>query len=90
MCACSSKANGRAGNFPPAAPRRANLPPSARVKIRFWRSAAGKPDEDLPAGEFLSSEVDPILDKISAHGIHSLTAREREILEKARKKMTGR
>jgi hypothetical protein len=55
----------------------------------FWRSAAGKPDEDLPAAEFLSSEVDPILDKISAHGIHSLTAREREILEKARKKMTG-
>jgi hypothetical protein len=34
--------------------------------------------------------VDPILEKISAHGIHSLTAREREILEKARKKMTGR
>ena len=56
----------------------------------FWRSAAGKPDEDLPAADFLSSEVDPILDKISAHGIHSLTAREREILEKARKKMTGR
>jgi membrane associated rhomboid family serine protease len=56
----------------------------------FWRSAAGKPDEDLPAAEFLSSEVDPILDKISAHGIHSLTAREREILERARKKMTGR
>jgi membrane associated rhomboid family serine protease len=56
----------------------------------FWRSAAAKPDEDLPASDFLSSEVDPILDKISAHGIHSLTAREREILEKARKKMTGR
>jgi membrane associated rhomboid family serine protease len=56
----------------------------------FWRSDAGKPTEDLPASDFLSSEVDPILDKISAHGIHSLTAREREILEKARKKMTNR
>jgi len=56
----------------------------------FWRSATGKPDEDLPAADFLSSEVDPILDKISAHGIHSLTAREREILEKAGKKMMGR
>jgi hypothetical protein len=69
-------------------------PPRKMVTTRsgngsFWRSAAGKPDEDLPAAEFLSSEVDPILDKISAHGIHSLTAREREILEKARKKMTG-
>ena len=59
-------------------------------KGALWHSAAGKPDEDLPADEFLSSKVDPILDKISAHGIHSLTAREREILENARKKMTGR
>ena len=39
-------------------------------------------------GDFLADEVDPILDKISAHGIQSLTAREREILESARKKMT--
>jgi len=29
--------------------------------------------------------VDPILDKISAHGLSSLTPREREILENARK-----
>ena len=56
---------------------------------RFWQSAsAGKPDEELSTDEFVSSEVDPILDKISAHGIQSLTAREREILEKARGKMT--
>ncbi|HEX5399382.1 MAG TPA: rhomboid family intramembrane serine protease [Verrucomicrobiae bacterium] len=59
------------------------------AKGSLWRSAA-KPDEDLPTDEFLSSEVDPILEKISAHGIHSLTAREREILEAARKKMTRR
>ena len=56
----------------------------------FWRATVGKQDADLPADDFLSSEVDPILDKISAHGIQSLTAREREILEKARKKMTSR
>jgi membrane associated rhomboid family serine protease len=54
-----------------------------------WRAAAGR-EKDLSTDEFLSSEVDPILEKISAHGIHSLTAREREILEKARKKMTQR
>jgi len=59
-------------------------------KGAFWHSAADKPNEDLDTDEFLKSEVDPILEKISAHGIHSLTAREREILEKARKKMTGR
>jgi rhomboid family protein len=56
----------------------------------FWRSSANEPDEDLSADEFLKSEVDPILDKISAHGIQSLTAREREILEKARSKMGKR
>jgi membrane associated rhomboid family serine protease len=43
--------------------------------------------EDLPPAEFMSQEVDPILDKISAHGIHSLTEREKRILEAARQKM---
>ncbi|HUA39408.1 MAG TPA: rhomboid family intramembrane serine protease [Candidatus Sulfopaludibacter sp.] len=56
-------------------------------KGRFWRSAGGKPDEELSTDEFVKNEVDPILEKISAHGIQSLTAREREILEKARSKM---
>ncbi len=59
-------------------------------KGSFWRSAGGKSDDDSSDDDFLSNEVDPILEKISAHGIHSLTARERDILEKARKKMTGR
>jgi hypothetical protein len=31
--------------------------------------------------------VNPILDKISAHGIQSLSGRERDILETARRKM---
>ncbi len=46
--------------------------------------------EEKTAEEFLESEVDPILDKISARGIQSLTARERAILEAARKKMARR
>jgi membrane associated rhomboid family serine protease len=51
-----------------------------------------KPREkaDLPSDEFISQEVDPILDKISAHGIQSLTERERKILEAARAKMARR
>jgi membrane associated rhomboid family serine protease len=57
---------------------------------KFWRSKAAPPAEDLSADEFLQREVDPILDKISAHGIQSLTARERETLEKARAKMAKR
>jgi hypothetical protein len=46
--------------------------------------------EDLSPTEFISNEVDPILDKISAHGIQSLTERERKILEAARSKMGKR
>lgn len=40
--------------------------------------------------EFISREVDPILDKISQHGIQSLTEHERKVLEKARNKMAKR
>jgi membrane associated rhomboid family serine protease len=50
------------------------------------RRATPSPEE-LPPEEFISKEVDPILDKISAHGIQSLTERERKILDAARKKM---
>lgn len=59
-------------------------------KRGFWQRAKAAPEEDLPAGEFISREVDPILDKISAHGIQSLTERERKILEAARAKMAKR
>jgi membrane associated rhomboid family serine protease len=53
----------------------------------FWGRSKGGQDEDLRPEEFLSKEVDPILDKISAHGIQSLTERERRILEAARERM---
>ena len=56
-------------------------------KSSLWRSASDKPDEDLSNDEFVKSEVDPILDKISRRGIQSLTERERQILEKARERM---
>lgn len=44
----------------------------------------GRPDQ------FIAEEVDPILEKIAAHGIQSLTQREREILEQARTRMAKR
>jgi membrane associated rhomboid family serine protease len=59
-------------------------------KKSAWSSSKIPPDEDLSPDEYLQKEVDPILDKISAHGIQSLTAREREILEKARSRMNKR
>jgi membrane associated rhomboid family serine protease len=68
-----------------AAPR--ELASTRAGKSSFWPSAANPPDEDLSTDEFVKSEVNPILDKISRHGIQSLTAREREILEKARERM---
>jgi len=55
-----------------------------------WHSSAGKLDEEQSTEDFVKSEVDPILDKISAHGIQSLTERERKILEKARARMSKR
>jgi membrane associated rhomboid family serine protease len=56
----------------------------------WGRAARLEMDEELPSEEFISREVDPILDKISAHGLHSLTERERKILERARSKMARR
>jgi len=74
--------------------RRARQPVRRLVKVHSQKPAWGrdKPviEEDLPPEEFLSREVDPILDKISAHGIQSLTERERKILETARSKMGKR
>lgn len=58
-------------------------------KKLFWNRAK-EPPKNLSSEEFISSEVDPILDKISAHGIQSLTERERKILEAARNKMAKR
>jgi membrane associated rhomboid family serine protease len=56
-------------------------------KKSLWSTSKIPADEDLSPAEYLQKEVDPILDKISAHGIQSLTAHEREILEKARSRM---
>jgi membrane associated rhomboid family serine protease len=54
---------------------------------RYSEGAPRRKAEALPGPEFISREVDPILEKISAHGIHSLTDRERQILEAARTRM---
>jgi hypothetical protein len=69
------------------------LRPLVKAPLRSsakWSQSQARVDEDLPPEEFLSKAVDPILDKISAHGIQSLTERERKILETAREKMAGR
>ena len=64
------------------------LAESARRKIFAPRRPNSTEIADLPPQEFMSKEVDPILDKISAHGIQSLTDRERQILQAARNRMS--
>jgi membrane associated rhomboid family serine protease len=74
-------------------PARRNPPREIAGRIqenKFWCANAIPPAEDLSADEFLQKEVDPILDKISAQGIQSLTDREKQVLEKARAKMAKR
>jgi membrane associated rhomboid family serine protease len=70
--------------------RRRSPRPMVRAGVLRAVRRPRKTAEELPAGEFISQEVDPILDKISAQGIHSLTERERQILQAARSKMAGR
>lgn len=70
--------------------RRRELVRTAVFKSSLWKQRRKADDDNLAPEEFISREVDPILDKISAHGIQSLTPRERQILEAARAKMEKR
>lgn len=70
--------------------RKQELVRAASARGRPWRSTGVKAEPDLAPEEFISREVDPILDKISAHGIQSLTEQERKTLADARKKMAKR
>ena len=70
--------------------RKRELVRAAAVRGHPWRTTPTETEVELPAEEFISKEVDPILDKISAHGMQSLTPGERKILEAARNKMERR
>ena len=63
--------------------RKRELVKAASIKPGKLRRLLPKTETpvDLMPDEFITKEVDPILDKISAHGIQSLTDREREILQ---------
>lgn len=73
---------------PPRRPPRRELVNVMTSKWPGARKTGPGDSEEISTEEFLSREVDPILDKISAHGIQSLTERERKILETARKKIS--
>jgi membrane associated rhomboid family serine protease len=60
----------------------------SRITTKSWSGNARDAEEVRTAGgDFISKEIDPILEKISEHGIHSLTEKERAILESARSRM---
>jgi membrane associated rhomboid family serine protease len=75
---------------PQTRPPARELVSTAAPKRSSWRRQRLSIPDDLPPAEFISREVDPILDKISAHGIQSLTERERRVLEAARAKISRR
>jgi len=56
---------------------------------RVWRERRRlrERQERMDPAEFISREIDPILDKIAREGIHSLTRSERHILEVGREKI---
>ena len=63
-------------------------------RLRVFSKSEPKPSAgermEKTTAEIVADDVDPILDKISAHGLQSLTAHERAVLEAARKKIAQR
>jgi membrane associated rhomboid family serine protease len=78
----------------PKFPSRRRIPKLVKIRSNSnssaWPTKTARSTEQEDDEDFLSKEVDPILDKISASGIQSLTERERRILEQARAKMARR
>ena len=63
----------------------------AGVMSKSWGKQRREAEEVPDRGsDFISKEIDPILEKISEKGIHSLTEKERQILESARSRMGRR
>lgn len=71
----------------PAFSRPSSRRQSARRGGKPWGNARAAAKKERSGADFISKEVDPILDKISEQGIHSLTEKERRLLESARSKM---
>ena len=61
--------------------------PSFLQRALNQRKAAAERYRQMNAEQFISEEVDPLLEKISREGLQSLTRRERRILAQAREKL---
>jgi membrane associated rhomboid family serine protease len=61
--------------------------PSLLQRTLRQRRAESERLRGMSAGRFVTEQVDPLLEKISAQGLASLTRRERRLLAQAREKM---
>jgi membrane associated rhomboid family serine protease len=59
-------------------------------RARHERDAIERRRERMSPEEFISAEIDPILEKIAREGLRSLTRAERRLLERAKSKMESK
>jgi len=64
--------------------------PSILQRALSQRRAETERYNAMSPEEFITQEIDPLLDKISREGMGSLTRAERKLLAKAREKIAGR
>lgn len=64
--------------------------PLAIQRYIFNRRQRAERLDRMSAEQFMTAEIDPILEKISREGMHSLTRAERKILAKGREKIASR
>ena len=69
--------------------RRANTTRANSGRGRVIVVRTNEPDNSNDS-DFISKKIDPILDKIREKGIHSLTDKERKILEKGKDRLSGK
>jgi len=62
----------------------ANVPRPGNL---FGGRSSGRKYRSVDDESFIDEEVDPILEKISKHGIQSLTPHERRVLKRAHQRM---
>ncbi len=62
--------------------------PSGIQRALHQRKISGERYRQMNAEQFIAKEVDPLLEKISRAGVHSLTRRERRTLMLAREKLS--
>ncbi|MEO5718886.1 MAG: rhomboid family intramembrane serine protease [Chthoniobacterales bacterium] len=62
--------------------------PSFLQRYLRRRRVAGERLQQMSLDEFITAEIDPVLEKIARSGLGSLTRRERRVLARAQEKMT--